>query len=52
MDTHLAKVELVMGEMRDKFEDTNKSIEGLSFIREELRGEMQGAFNETMDVFT
>ena len=52
MDSRLSKCELAVGEMRKRVEDTERGIEELDFAREELKGEMQGALNEAMDVFT
>ena len=50
MDSRLAKCELAVGEMR--VEDTERGIEELFSMREELKIEMQGALNEAMDVLT
>ena len=52
MDSRLAKCELAVDEMREQVEDTERGIEELDSAREELKGEMQGALNEAMDVLT
>ena len=52
MDARVTRTELAVGEIWDKFEDTEKCIKGLDSKREELREEMQGALNESMDVLT
>ena len=40
MNSRLAKCELVVGEMRERVEDTERGIEELDSAREELKGEM------------
>ena len=52
MDSRLARVELAIGEMRDQLEDTDKRIKELDFRGEELKEEMQGALNESLDTVT
>ena len=52
MDSRLAICELTMGEMRERVEDTERGIEELDSTREELKGEMQDALNEAIDVLT
>ena len=52
MNSCLAKCELAVGEMRERVEDTERGIEKLDSMWEELKKEMQGAFNEAMDVLT
>ena len=50
MNSYLTRCELAMGEIQEQVEDIEKSIKELDSIREELKGEMQGALNEAMDV--
>ena len=63
IEARMTRTELAIGEMRDKFEDTEERIEGLDSKREELREEqdskreelreeMQGVLNESMDALT
>ena len=52
MDARVTRTELAVGEMWDKFDDTEECIEGLDFKRKEFREEIQGALNECMDVLT
>ena len=52
MDSRLARVELAIGEMRDQLEDTDERIKELDFRGEELKEQMQGAFNESLDAVT
>ena len=50
MEARMTRTELVIGEMRDKFEDIEERIEGLDSKREEFMKEMQGVLNEPMDL--
>ena len=50
IEARVARTELAIGEIRDKFEDIEERIEGLDFKREELMEEMQGVLNEHMDL--
>ena len=50
MDSYLAKCELAVGEIRERVKDIERGIEELDSTWEELKGEMQGALNEAMDV--
>ena len=54
MEESLAKVELAFADMRDRFEDVDQCIEKLESEGgdEELRGEMQGALNSTVDMLS
>ena len=63
MKARMTRTELAIGEIRDKFEDTEERIERLDSKREELREEqdskreelrekMQGVLNESMDALT
>ncbi|KAJ8639990.1 hypothetical protein MRB53_016684 [Persea americana] len=52
MDARLARCELAVDEMRDRFEDIEGRIKEPDSTREENKGEMQGALNEAMDVLT
>lgn len=45
MNTMLSKMELVVAEGREQFDDGNHRIEGLESKCEEFRKEMQGALN-------
>ena len=49
MEARMARNEVAIGEMRDKFEDIEERIEGLDSKMEELREEMQGVLNESVD---
>ena len=54
MEGRLVKVELAFADMRDRFEDVDQRIEKLESEGgdEELRGEMQGALNSTVDMLS
>ena len=52
MDSRLARIELAVGEMRDQFEDTDESIKELDSRGEELKEQMQGALNKSLDAVT
>ena len=52
MDFCLARVELAIEEIRDQLEDTDERIKELDFRGEELKEQMQGAFNESLDAVT
>ena len=46
MEARMTRTELAIGEMRDKFEDTEERIEGLDSKREELREEQDSKREE------
>ncbi|KAF7821658.1 Transposon Ty3-I Gag-Pol polyprotein [Senna tora] len=48
-EARLARVELAIADGEDKFEEVNQRIEELDMGKEELREEMQGALNLTLD---
>ena len=48
----MARVELAIEEIRDQLEDTDERIKELDFRGEELKEQMQGAFNESLDAVT
>ena len=52
MEARVARNELAIGEMRDRFEDIEERIEVQDSKREKLREEMQGVLNESMDALT
>ena len=52
MEARVARNELAIGEMRDRFEDIEERIEVQDSKKEELREEMQGVLNESMDALT
>ena len=45
MNVRLEKVELVVAEGPEKFEETNQCLDELQMGREELQNELQGAVN-------
>ena len=52
MDARVARMELAIGEMQDKFDDTEERIEVLDSKKEELKKKMQGVLNKSMDALT
>lgn len=49
MESRVARVELAMGKLRDKIFDHDEGIEKIVAMGDEIRGEMQGALNQSMD---
>ncbi|XP_022773522.1 uncharacterized protein LOC111315780 [Durio zibethinus] len=52
MDGRLAKVEVTVADVRDKFDKVEACFEDMDSRAEELKGEMQSALNETIDMLT